>query len=81
MKVKELKEWLSQFEDDEDVVLTSMDDYFFCEDFECHSPYDSYEQAQELIIPYYFERYIKDSNEGTLEDNLTDITGAYSEED
>ena len=54
MKVKELKEWLSQFEDDEDVVLTSMDDYFFCDDFECHSPYDSYEQAQELIIPYYF---------------------------
>ena len=80
MKEKELKEWLSQFNDDEEVVLTAMDDYFFCADFECHSPYDD-GQAQEIIIPYYFERYIKDSDEGTLEDNLTDITGAYSEED
>ena len=80
MKVKELKEWLSQFNDDEEVVLTAMDDYFFCADFECHSPYDD-GQAQEIILPYYFERYIKDSDEGTLEDNLTDITGAYSEDD
>lgn len=80
MKVKELKEWLSQFNDDEEVVLTAMDDYFFCADFECHSPYDD-GQAQEIIIPYYFERYIKDSDEGTIEDNTTDITGAYSEED
>ena len=80
MKVKELKEWLSQFEDDEDVVLTSMDDYFFCADFSLHSPYDD-GQAQEIILPYYFERYIKDSDEGTIEDNTTDITGAYSEED
>lgn len=80
MKVKELKEWLSQFNDDEEVVLTAMDDYFFCEDFECHSPYDD-GQAQEIIIPYYFERYIKDSDKGTIEDNTTDITGAYSEED
>ena len=80
MKVKELKEWLSQFEDDEEVVLTAMDDYFFCADFSLHSPYDD-GQAQEIILPYYFERYIKDSDEGTIEDNTTDITGAYSEED
>ena len=80
MKVKELKEWLSQFEDDEEVVLTAMDDYFFCADFSLHSPYDD-GQAQEIILPYYFERYIKDCDEGTIEDNTTDITGAYSEED
>lgn len=79
MKVKELREWLNQFNDNEEVVLTAMDDYFFCVDFECHSPYDD-GHAQELILPYYFERYIKDSDEGTIEDNTTDITGAYSEE-
>lgn len=79
MLVKELKEWLSQFEDDEDVVITSMDDYFLCGEFCLHSPYDSYEQAQEIILPYHFLRYIEESDEGTIEDNTTDITDYYEE--
>lgn len=78
MKVKELKAWLDQFQDDEEIMITSMDDEFMEVDFALHSPYDSYEQAQEIILPYYFERYLR---EGDNPDTyLIDLTGKYIEE-
>ena len=58
MKVKELREWLNQFKDNEDVVFTSMDDNFYCDNVELHSPYDD-GQAQEIILPYYIEKAIE----------------------
>ena len=58
MKVKELIEKLKQLPQNNEIVITSMDNDFFCEDFEIHSPYTD-GQAQEIILPYYindFER-------------------------
>lgn len=51
MKAKELKEWVNQLSDDEDIYITAMDDDFF-QDFECHSIYTD-GQAQELILGVY----------------------------
>lgn len=59
MKVKELIEQLKELPQDDEIVITSMDDYFFCNDFAIHSPYDD-GQAQELILPYHFEKYAED---------------------
>ena len=47
MKVKELKKWLNQFNDNEEVIFTSMDDNFYCDNVGLHSPYDD-GQAQEV---------------------------------
>ena len=52
MKVKELIEQLQQLPQDDEIVITAMDDRFFCDDFEIHSAYDD-GQAQEIILPYY----------------------------
>ena len=52
MKVKELIKQLQELPQDDDIVITAMDDRFFCDDFEIHSPYDD-GQAQEIILPYY----------------------------
>lgn len=73
MKVKELIKELQQLpQNDEivitsmdddffcnDLVITSMDDGFFCNDFEIHSPYND-GQAQEIILPYYINDFEKD---------------------
>ena len=58
MKVKELIEQLQELPQDDEIVITAMDDHFFVDDFEVHSPYDD-GQAQEIILPVYvndFER-------------------------
>lgn len=52
MKVKELIEQLQELPQDDEIVITAMDDHFLCNDFEVHSPYDD-GQAQEIILPYY----------------------------
>ena len=52
MKVKELIEQLQELPQDDEIVITAMDDKFYCNDFEVHSPYDD-GQAQEIILPYY----------------------------
>lgn len=49
MKVKELIEQLKQLPQDDEIIITSMDDDFSCSDFEVHSPYDD-GQAQEIIL-------------------------------
>lgn len=58
MKAKELKEWVNQLADDENIYITSMDNDFF-EDFECHSIYKD-GQAQELILGVYINDYTRD---------------------
>ena len=58
MKAKELKAWVNQLADDEDIYITAMDDNFF-EDFECHSIYND-GQAQELILGVYINDYTRD---------------------
>ena len=52
MKVKDLIKHLQELPQDDDIVITAMDDKFICGDFEVHSPYDD-GQAQEIILPYY----------------------------
>ena len=52
MKVKELIEKLKQLPQDDEIVITAMDDKFYCTNFEIHSAYDD-GQAQEIILPYY----------------------------
>ena len=55
MKAKELKAWVNQLQDDEDIYITAMDDKFF-QDFECHSIYTD-GQAQELVLGVYINDY------------------------
>ena len=62
MKVKELIEELKRLPQDDEIVITAMDDHFYCDNFEVHSPY--YDgQAQEIILPYYIDDFY-DENGG-----------------
>ena len=56
MKVKELIKQLLELPQDDEIVITAMDDRFYCNDFEVHSPYDD-GQAQEIILPYYINDF------------------------
>ena len=61
MKVKELIEQLQELPQDDEIVITAMDDRFFCDDFEIHSPYDD-GQAHEIILQYYINNCEKEEN-------------------
>lgn len=56
MKVKELIKQLQELPQDDDIVITAMDDNFTVENFEVHSPYDD-GQAQEIILNAYVDEY------------------------
>lgn len=56
MKVKDLIQELKQLPQDDEIVITAMDDRFYCRDFEVHSPYDD-GQAQEIILNVYVNDY------------------------
>ena len=56
MKVKELIKQLKELPQDDEIVITAMDDHFCCETFEVHSVYDD-GQAQEIILGAYIEKY------------------------
>lgn len=59
MKVKELIKELQKLPQNNDIVITAMDNMFYCDDFEVHSPY--YDgQAQEIILPYYINDFEKE---------------------
>lgn len=58
MKVKELIEQLQELPQDDEIVITAMDDHFFVSDFEVHSPYDD-GQAQEIILNVYVNSFDK----------------------
>ena len=64
MKAQELKQWLAQFSDDAEIVITAMSDNFTCNDFALHSPYEGEEQAQEIILPYYLNGATKEQVTG-----------------
>ena len=61
MKVKELIKALQKLPQNDEIIITSMDNDFFCEDFEIHSPYDD-GQAQEIILPYYINDFEKEED-------------------
>lgn len=61
MKVKELIEQLQELPQDDEIVITAMDDRFYCNDFEVHSSYDD-GQVQEIILPYYINDCEKEEN-------------------
>ena len=64
MKVKELIKKLKELPQEKEIIITSMDDYFSCSDFEIHSfdpETDNKEESLEIILPYYFEKYVKES--------------------
>lgn len=56
MKVKELIEQLQELPQDDEIVITAMDDHFYETEFEVHSPYND-GQAQEIILPVYINDY------------------------
>lgn len=56
MKVKELIEQLQELPQDDEIVITAMDDHFYVTDFEVHSPYDD-GQAQEIILNVYINDF------------------------
>lgn len=56
MKVKELIKQLQKLPQEDEIVITAMDDHFYCTNFEVHSPYDD-GQAQEIILPVYVQYY------------------------
>lgn len=62
MKVRDLVYQLQKLPQDDEIVITAMDDKFFCNDFEVHSAYDD-GQAQEIILPVYIYDYEDDIEE------------------
>lgn len=61
MKVEELIEQLKQLPQDDEIIITAMNDEFVCGKFEVHSPYDD-GQAQEIILSMYIKDYIIEEN-------------------
>ena len=57
MKVNELIKQLKQLPQDDDIIITAMNDEFVCGEFEIHSPYND-GQTQEIILPMYIKDYI-----------------------
>lgn len=55
MKVKELINQLKGLPQDEEILITSMDDRFCCADFEVHSEVE--DGAQELIMNVFIDEY------------------------
>ena len=65
MKVKELIKQLQELPQEKEILITSMDDDFCCDDFELHSyipKMDDEDEAIEIVLPYYFNDYTKESN-------------------
>lgn len=67
MKVLDLVQKLLQLPMESEICITAMDDYFTCSDFEVHSRVE--DGVQEIILPYYFERYVHDGDT-----DITDVT-------
>lgn len=56
MTVAELIEELKELPQEDEIVITSMDDYFYLTEFSVHSPYED-GQAQEIILGAYIDSY------------------------
>jgi len=70
MKVKELIKQLQELPQEDDIVITAMDDHFFETEFEVHSPYED-GQAQEIIINAYMREDAVISREEPEEEIVT----------
>ena len=60
MKVKELIKQLQELPQDKEILITSMDDEFCCQDFELHSyikDCDEEDEAIEIIMNVYIDEY------------------------
>lgn len=62
MKVQELIEQLKKLPQNDDIIITAMDDHFICRNFEVHSPYYN-GQTQEIIMSVYVNDYNYDRDE------------------
>lgn len=63
MQVKELIEKLKKLPQDKEVVITAMDDYFTCSDFELRTYIDGADSDVEIILPYYIDNFTKDGEQ------------------
>ena len=59
MKVKELIKALQKLPQNDEIVITSMDNDFFCEDFEVRPPHDD-SCVQVITLPYYINDFEKE---------------------
>ena len=62
MKVRELIEQLKELPQEKEILITSMDDNFCCDDFEVHSyieGVDAEDEAIEIIMGVYIDSYEK----------------------
>lgn len=60
MKIRELIKQLQELPQDKEILITSMDDSFCCQDFELHSyipDCDEEDEAIELIMNVYINEY------------------------
>lgn len=63
MKVRELIEQLKELPQEKEILITSMDDNFCCDDFEVHSyieGVDAEDEAIEIIMGVYIDSYEKE---------------------
>lgn len=58
MKVKELISMLRLLPQNEDIIITAMDDHFSCTEFEVHSEIE--DSAQEIIMNVFVDQYTDD---------------------
>ena len=61
MTVKELIEKLKQLPQNSEIVITSMDNDFYCEDFDVRPLHDD-SCVQEITLPYYINDFEKDED-------------------
>ena len=62
MKVRELIEQLKELPQEKEILITSMDDNFCCDNFEVHSyieGIDAEDEAIEIIMNVYINSYEK----------------------
>ena len=69
MKVKELIKQLQELPQEDDIVITAMDDYFYVSEFEVHSPCT--DETQEIILNVYVDKYEYDQD-SQFYDSLAD---------
>ena len=60
MKVKELIKQLQELPQEDDIVITAMDDYFYVNEFEVHS--NTEDGVQEIVLNVYVDNFEYDKN-------------------
>ena len=60
MKVKELIKQLQELPQEDEIVITAMDDYFYVNEFEVHS--NTEDGVQEIVLNVYVDNFEYDKN-------------------